>query len=284
MPDAISVFGILIPVVRASLVLGLLLAVWLALRVSKLMGAEAKALESAAIGVTLAGLIGARLGFVIMNWGAFQDDLLSALYVWHSGYLPWSGVFIGGVYAYVRYELKPLYLRSLLIAFGVAALLPLITFEATKLRLPNSNALLLGDATPEVRMVNLEGKAVSLRDLRGQVVVLNFWATWCPPCRREMPMLESVARAYQNRDVAIIGFDVGETASRILETTSSLGVNYPIWLDGSDTDSSHLIYRMFGGVGLPTTVFIDRNGLLRARQIGELSRASLIANLESLLP
>ncbi len=270
--------------VRASVIAGFLLASWLAVRVSKLIGTDAKALESAVFGVGVAGMIGARLGFVVMNWEAFKDDLLSIFYIWQPGFLPWAGVFIGGIYAYVRYEIQPLYLRSLLVAYGVAALVPLVTFEVTKLRLPNSSVLKIGDFTPQIKMINLNGEAVSLRDLRCRVVVLNFWATWCPPCRREMPMLESVARAYQNKGVMIVGFDVGETASRVQQTVSSLAVNYPIWLDGSDTDSSQMIYRMFGGVGLPTTVFIDRNGLLRARQIGELSRASLIANLESLLP
>ena len=81
MPDAISAFGFLIPVVRASVILGLVVAGWLAVRFSKLTGDAAKKLESAVFGVTVAGLVGARLGFVVLNWNAFQNNLLSIFYV-----------------------------------------------------------------------------------------------------------------------------------------------------------------------------------------------------------
>ena len=275
MPDAISAFGFLIPVVRASVILGLVVAGWLAVRFSKLTGDAAKKLESAVFGVTVAGLVGARLGFVVLNWNAFQNNLLSIFYVWQPGFSPWAGLFVGSIYAYVRYEQFPLYLRSFMVAFGTAALLPLFAFEATTLRLPGSKTVKIGDLVPNVRMVNLEGKPVSLNGLRGKTVVLNFWATWCPPCRNEMPMLESVAKEYQDKNVVIVGLDVGEAAERVQVAVTELGVTYPIWLNGINTNSSQAVFQEFGGVGLPTTVLIDKNGILRARQIGELNRASV---------
>lgn len=97
-------------------------------------------------------------------------------------------------------------------------------------------------------------------------------------------MLESVQREYAARGVVIVGVDVAEPLERVAASVADIGVRYPIWLDGAGSDSTQAAFARFGGVGLPTTVFVDRAGIVRARQIGELNRASVTSNLTAMLP
>ena len=286
MPDAVSVFGLLIPVVRGAVILALLLASWVAVRYARQSGLPSDRVDRAASAVGIAGVIGARLGFVALNWSAFQSNPLSVFFIWQPGFNPWAGFFVGGVYGLWRFGGQRHLWRPLLVGFGVAALLPMLAYGATQTRFAalGATSVRIGDPAPTLRLVNLEGKSVSLSQLRGKTVVLNFWATWCPPCRREMPMLESIQREYAARGVVIVGVDVAEPLERVAASVKDIGVSYPIWLEGAGSDSSQAAFGRFGGVGLPTTVFIDRAGIVRGRQIGELSRASVTSNLNGLLP
>jgi thiol-disulfide isomerase/thioredoxin len=286
MPDAVAVFGVLIPVVRGAVILALLLAGWVAVRYARGSGLPPDRVDRAAVAVGIAGVIGARLGFVALNWSAFQGNPLSVLFVWQPGFNPWAGLLIGGAYGLWRFGGQRALVRPLLVGFGVAALLPVLAYAATQTRFAalGANSVRIGDSAPALRLVNLEGKPVSLRQLRGQVVVLNFWATWCPPCRREMPMLEAVQQEYAARGVVIVGVDVAEGPERVAASVADIGVRYSIWLEGAGSDSTQAAFARFGGVGLPTTVFVDRAGTVRARQIGELNRASVTSNLAAMLP
>ncbi len=275
MPDAISVFGLLLPVVRVSVIAGLLLASWLALRFSRLTGEAAKQLEAAIFRVTLVGVIAARVGYVLLYWQAYQSDLPSIFFIWQPGFSPWVGVLVATVFAYWRYAKKAKYLPAMLFGFTIAALLPLAGFTATKLRLPNTTNLQVGDTVPEVTMRTLTGEQVNLSALRGKTIILNFWTTWCPPCRREMPMFDRISQAYQSQNVVMIGLNVAEKPEKVFKAVKKLGVSYPIWLEGANTNSSQNIYQKFGGVGFPTTIMIDKNGVLRQRQLGELNQATI---------
>ncbi|MFQ5761089.1 MAG: redoxin domain-containing protein, partial [Acidiferrobacterales bacterium] len=235
--------------------------------------------------------IGARLGFVITNWSAFRDTPWTALYFWQPGYLPVAGLLVGAGYALWRlrhYEphQRLRYVRALGTSFALAALLIGVVVAAMQIRFDPA-VLRPGDPVPNFTLQTLDGKPVTFSSLQGQAVVLNFWATWCPPCRREMPLLDAIQKEY-NSGVTIVGIDLGEPMDLVRAYVQSVGVTYPIWVDvpirGPEFNRTHELYNRLGGVGLPTTFFIDANGVIRDRYIGELNRAFLQNRIEAMLP
>jgi thiol-disulfide isomerase/thioredoxin len=138
-------------------------------------------------------------------------------------------------------------------------------------------APLPGFAAPDFVLPAVVGPDITLTELRGKPVVLNFWATWCPPCRAEMPYFEAVSQNYAGR-VAIIGVDQGETLEQVARFASSVGVTYPLLLD---EDSS--VSRVYQVNALPTTFFIDRRGVVREVHTGIISQAVLEERIERLL-
>jgi len=121
-----------------------------------------------------------------------------------------------------------------------------------------SSAIILGQerASPEFALKDLNGRTVRLRAYRGKVVLVNFWATWCPPCRAEMPELIRMQREYASHGLQIIGITYPpETKTRVQRFARSLKVNYPIILG-----TRQIRARFSSEEVLPLTVVIDRNG------------------------
>lgn len=118
---------------------------------------------------------------------------------------------------------------------------------------------------PELKLKDLEGRMHDLADLRGKVVLINFWATWCPPCRREMPSMERLSQALKNEPFAVLAVDVGEDADTIEAFTSQLDttLTFPILLD-----SRGRVMQAWKVAGLPTTFLVDRQGQVVASAIG----------------
>ena len=128
-----------------------------------------------------------------------------------------------------------------------------------------------GDPAPEYVASALSGDSVSIRALRGSVVVLNIWATWCVPCRREMPALDSLARAFANRGVRVVGVSVDEGASdeRIAGFLEAHGIGFEIW-----RDPDARVAAAFQTRGVPETFLIDREGRIAAHWIGGVDTPS----------
>jgi peroxiredoxin len=128
-----------------------------------------------------------------------------------------------------------------------------------------------GGLAPEFTLQNLEGHSVSLSDLYGQVVLVNFWATWCGPCVEEMPTIEA---RYQQGGFEVLAVDFDEPADLVSSFMDELGVELPILLDpGGD------IQRLYQVRGYPTSFFIDEQGIIRILQIGPMDAAQLDAHL-----
>jgi peroxiredoxin len=142
--------------------------------------------------------------------------------------------------------------------------------------------LAVGDAAPAYAATALDGRPVTLAALRGEVVLLNVWATWCQPCREEIPALDSLHREFGARGLRVIGvsIDVSGDASEIAGFARELGASYALWLDPDDRVST-----AFRAVGVPSTVLIDRDGVLRWRHMGPVRAAdpALRALLDSTL-
>ncbi len=138
-------------------------------------------------------------------------------------------------------------------------------------------APVVGAPAPDFELTELDGAAVRLSDLRGQVVALNFWATWCTPCRDEMPLLEAALERYGSKGLAILAIDADEPASLVADFRDELGLSLPLLLDpGGEVQQ---LYRVRG---YPTTYFIDRDGIIQVQHMGILSEGQLERYLGSL--
>ena len=136
-----------------------------------------------------------------------------------------------------------------------------------------------GAAAPGFRLFDQSGTELSLAGFRGRVVVLNFWATWCKPCRREMPALDRIAREYAPRGVAVLGVAMDERGwAAVSPFLAQFPVSYPILL------GNPRIARDYGGLRtLPLTVFVRRDGRIAATHAEELTEAQLRKALEVML-
>lgn len=122
---------------------------------------------------------------------------------------------------------------------------------------------------PDFSLPSLDGDPVTLSALRGQVVFLNFWATWCPPCREEMPSIERLHRELRIEGLAVLALDVGESPAVVARFVESFRLSFPVLLD-ADSEVS----RRYGISGLPTTVLVDRSGRVVGGAVGPRDWAS----------
>jgi peroxiredoxin len=140
---------------------------------------------------------------------------------------------------------------------------------------------LVGQRRPDFTLGAADGRLVSAADFDGQVTLLNFWATWCLPCREEMPMLAETHAEYAARGVAIVGIALDDVqAAR--DFADELGITYPILVGTADVMSTAMIYGNRAGL-LPYSVLVDRSGVVRRTWLGVLEQAELQNELDSLL-
>ncbi|HJM88745.1 MAG TPA: TlpA disulfide reductase family protein [Dehalococcoidia bacterium] len=136
----------------------------------------------------------------------------------------------------------------------------------SSLGLLDDQSVAIGEPAPDFVVRTVGGDLVRLSDLRGKTVVLNFWATWCPPCRAEMPDFQETFEAREAADdFAILAVDklVEDVESAVVEFVDEFGLTFLVGFDESDE-----IVERYGVRGLPSTFFIDREGILRARTLG----------------
>lgn len=130
---------------------------------------------------------------------------------------------------------------------------------------------------PDFTLEDLEGKKLSLAELRGKVVLLNFWATWCPPCKAEMSDLDALHREHAvAHDFVVVGVNVEEDAATIEAFVAKNRLSFPIVLDADGRVTAQL----FGVRPLPTTFIIDREGFIRDAWNGQIAPEAMVARLE----
>ncbi len=123
---------------------------------------------------------------------------------------------------------------------------------------------------PQFTLTSLDGATVSLSDYQGKVVLVNLWATWCPPCREEMPALQAFYEEYQANGFILIAIDQGETLKEVDPFVGEFGLTFPVWLDPASMAGAE-----FNTMNLPSSYVIDRSGRIRLMWIGGISRANL---------
>jgi peroxiredoxin len=133
---------------------------------------------------------------------------------------------------------------------------------------------------PDISATSLTGTTIKLSSYRGKTVVLNFWGSWCPPCRAEAPTLAVLAEQYSSKGVAFLGDDVGDTPSNALAFTRSADITYP-----SISDPSYLVVQQFSQAApvsdTPTTVVIDKTGHVAGMVLGEVSYGEMTTLLRN---
>ena len=123
---------------------------------------------------------------------------------------------------------------------------------------------------PKLSLIDVGGDSVSLADYRGQVVLVNNWATWCPPCKAEMPDLETYFQAHKDDGFTLIGISAGDTQEQVTGFVQAYGITFPMWLD---PDESALA--AFKTMNLPSSFVIDPTGTVRLAWTGAISLENL---------
>ncbi|MFZ5555260.1 MAG: peroxiredoxin family protein [Pseudomonadota bacterium] len=153
-------------------------------------------------------------------------------------------------------------MKSVMRLIAVAALLALS--QTTLAQQPGRGLTpLQANPAPEFSLADMDGKRHRLSDYRGKVVLVNFWATWCPPCRAEMPSMQRAWLTLKQENIVMLAVNVGEGADTIFEFTGEFPVEFPLLLDRDSKVTAQWPVR-----GLPTTFVVDPQGRLAYRAIG----------------
>ena len=141
----------------------------------------------------------------------------------------------------------------------------------------------VGRAAPDFVLQGPDAGTVRLSDFRGQPVLVNFWASWCTPCRQEMPEIVRAQDAHANDGLVVIAVDLQEDAGTVRQFADDFGMRFPIAIDRSGEVGD--AWRIGGPIeGIPSSYFIDADGIVRARVFGPMDEQTLAENLETVLP
>ena len=161
-----------------------------------------------------------------------------------------------------------------LVFVGLAALLlwprPEVAASSPISSGPSTIPVEVNYEAPELTLTAVDGTEQSLVDYRGQVVLVNLWATWCPPCKAEMPTLEAFYKAHAVDGFVTIAISSGDPADAVEEFVDNYGLTFQVWLD-PNIDSG----MAFRTQSLPSSFVIDRDGQVRLRWVGEINRDTL---------
>lgn len=140
-------------------------------------------------------------------------------------------------------------------------------FRSSELTIPPAT---LSYAAPQLALTNVQGNPTSLDDYRGRVVLVNNWATWCPPCEAEMPALQAYYQAHIKAGFTVIAIESGEPANTVADFVRQNGLTFPVWLDPRSTALD-----AFQNRNLPNSYLIDQDGIVRMSWTGPVNRATL---------
>jgi len=138
----------------------------------------------------------------------------------------------------------------------------------------------VGKAAPDFELQNLDGQSISLSDLKGKPVLINFWATWCGPCVFEMPYLQEIHDEWSGKGLMVLAINRGESSSKVEQFLQSNNLSLPVLLD-TKLD----VFRRYNIRSIPTTFFIDKDGIIQVKVIGAFPNKEAIENrLSKIMP
>jgi cytochrome c biogenesis protein CcmG/thiol:disulfide interchange protein DsbE len=163
-------------------------------------------------------------------------------------------------------------------AAAIAPFLVLALWGAVLLPRPAPTLARIGEPAPAFVLADLDGNRLSLGDLRGRPVIVNFWASSCAPCVDEFPLLTSAAAAHRSDGLAVVGIVVRDSSVAARDFLARMGATWPSAMDPGDA-----VAMQYGIIGPPDSFFIDRDGIVVSSQIGPLSAADLERRLAAIL-
>ena len=247
------------------LISALALATFVGWRVAKRGGENP---ESVLFSLFLMGMLAARVSFVAIYWTHYRNDPWQIIDLRDGGFLAWPGVIVLLLATLYRGWRRPGLRRPL--GFGVGSGLAFWLLATVSLSIYEQ-----GTRLPEISLRNAAGETVQLADYQGGPLVINLWATWCPPCRREMPVLEN---AQQHRpDLTFLFVNQAESMQSVATFLETQGLS----LTNVLFDGGGRLGQAVGSMALPTTLFYSNDGRLLGSHLGELSEASLARALEN---
>lgn len=172
---------------------------------------------------------------------------------------------------------RRLLLAACLLA-GVAALVAALTVNVGRPVRPVDTPI-VGRPAPAFDLQTLDGRRLTLAELRGSPVVLHFWASWCIPCREEAPLLTTADAKYRPDGLRVLGVVYQDSAENAGDFMGRYGQSYPGLLDPDGRTAID-----YGVFGIPETFFIDRAGIVRSRQVGPVTAADLESQIEAIVP
>lgn len=213
----------------------------------------------------IGGLVAARLGHVALHWQSFRDEPWRILAIWQGGFEPiagFAGVLLVSFFCIRSFKAG----AAAAIAIGLGALVWAGASQLTKAT--------LGQPAPAMAFEQMDGAPVTFGDFIGKPVVVNLWASWCPPCRREMPLLARTAAA--RSDVAFLFVNQGESPKTIRAYLAGENLALsPVLLDPATQLSRH-----YNAPGMPTTLFLRADGTLASIHMGEISKEVLDTTID----
>ena len=256
-----------IPLNALLILIAVCLALWITARDARRSGIKTEAQTWLVLAV---GLVAARLGFVFSYAAAYLAEPMSLLDIRDGGWNPWWG--LAGIWAatlLLAYR-RPAHARPVIKGMSTLSLGVLLVVTLAALPTDANRPL------PALPVTALDGQAVSLPGFAGKPTVINLWASWCGPCRREMPMLQQAQERHP--EVNFVFLNQGEdavTVERFLQGDR-------LALDNVLLDRGTEMGHMLGQRGLPVTLFYNAEGFMEDIRLGELSRGSLAQRLEAL--
>ena len=138
----------------------------------------------------------------------------------------------------------------------------------------------VGNLAPDFQLQNLDGQSISLSGLQGKPVLLNFWATQCPPCRSEMPYLQEIYNEWSDKELTLVAINIGESSAKVERFMQSQNLSLPVLLDTKQD-----VAQKYGIQYIPTTFFIDKDGIIQEKIIGAFSgKAQIEMGLSKIIP
>lgn len=128
----------------------------------------------------------------------------------------------------------------------------------------------VGRLAPDFTLTDLEGNRITLSDFRGKVVLINFWASWCPPCRAEMPDIEAVYQEYKDKGVVVVGIDIREPEDIVRQFVADGGYSWTFVLDTTGAVAS-----TYAITAIPTSFFLDKEGVIQAARVGAMTKRQM---------
>jgi peroxiredoxin len=132
----------------------------------------------------------------------------------------------------------------------------------------------IGRLAPDFAITEVDNSTRKLSDYRGKTVVLNFWASWCGPCKLEVPELEALHKEYKDQDVVVLAVGWRDIPTELSKFASAKGMTFKVLADPTE-----VVGNQYGLTGVPTTFFIDKNGVIREMQIGAMNKAMMVSKL-----